>query len=241
MNSDQLPQILFLYGPAGCGKGTQAIKILERYPDYEYMEVGEILRKFVAQYKDNSTETAHQQVAISADSKMSSGQAVDFADWRYVWDHVITPQAKSGKKMLFDGIFREYHQSMFLANFVLDQQATCALAVIHITVEEAIKRLSTRYYVPGNRQPFASLEEARKAAPAGVEPTSRSDDQDPEVIRARYRNQYEFQFGRCISIYQRVTGGDLYIIDGEQSIDDVYVQIDQNLENFRAKFSRITI
>lgn len=241
MNSEHLPQILFLYGPAGCGKGTQAMKLLEEYPDYEYIEVGEVLRNFIKTYKSDSSNPEHSQAASNAEFNMSQGKAVDFTDWKYIWEHTVTPMVQSGKKLLFDGIFREYHQSVFLASFVLDQKSTCALAVIHITVDEAIKRLSTRFYVPGNRQPFSSFEEAKKECPAGVEPVSRSDDQDPEVIRNRYRNQYELQFGRCISIYQRVTGGDLYIIDGEQPINEVFIQINQNLENFKNKFTRITI
>lgn len=239
MNKNHLPQVVFLYGPAGCGKGTQAFEILKKYPDYEYVEVGEVLRQFVTKYLSDTSEKG--RVASNTKRNQDQGTAVDFEDWKFIWDHEITPQLKSGKKLLFDGVFREYHQSMFLANTVLEMQTTCALFVIHITVEEAIRRLSTRYYVPGSRQPYTSYEEAKKSAPEGVEPISRSDDQDPEVIRARYRNQYEFQFGRCISIYQRVTGGDLFIVDGEQSISDVFIQINQNLSNFAAKFTRITL
>lgn len=238
MGNIHTPQVIFLYGPAGCGKGTQAFQLLEHYPEYQYFEVGQVLRTFNSLYKDLSTQEG--DIARRASKNMSEGQVVDFEDWKYIWNHMITPKIKNGDKLLFDGVFREYQQSFFLSNTIAEMKTTCALFIIHISSNEAIKRLSSRYYTRHSRRPYSSYEEAKEAG-NGEEPIARTDDQDADIIRARYRNQYESEFGRCISLYQRVTAGELYIIDGEQSVDDVFLQIDQNLNNFSAKFTRITL
>ena len=236
-----LPFIVFLYGPAGSGKGTQAAEILRRYPEYEYIEVGQEIRNFLAANL-HGVDPALKQLAEHIDEDVNQkGIALRFDVWRQVWDHQIKQKTLSGKKLLIDGIFREYNQSMFVANFVNEQAVSCVLFVLHISVEEAIKRLSTRFAVPGSSMIYSTYLEAKGACREGVEPTARADDKDPEVVRNRYRTQYEFKFGECISIYQRVTGGEVYIIDATKSIDDVFVQIHQNLENFSKKVSRLSI
>jgi adenylate kinase family enzyme len=236
-----LPSIIFLYGPAGSGKGTQAAELLSRYPEYEYIEVGQEIRNFLAEFITSEDKELRQLAEHIDEDINQKGTALRFDVWRKVWDHQIKQKTVSGKKLLIDGIFREYNQSMFVANFVNELAVPCVLFVLHISVEEAIRRLSTRFAVPGSSVIYSTLQEAKSACPPGIEPTARADDKDPEVVRNRYRNQYEFKFGECISIYQRVTGGEVYIIDAAKPVDQVFVQIHQNLENFSNKASRMGI
>ena len=55
-----LPSIVFLYGPAGSGKGTQAAELLQRYPSFEYIEVGQEIRNFLAEHLHGSDPTLKQ-------------------------------------------------------------------------------------------------------------------------------------------------------------------------------------
>ena len=222
-----LPNTICLYGPAGCGKGTQAMKLLRDYPEYIYIELGEVLRTFVSEHKEINNDNG--KVASRMHILMEQGSPVDFEDWKHVWNQSVSPLMREGKKLLIDGIFREFHQTRFLCNELANNGGTICLFVLHIPLEEAVVRLRKRFYVPGSRQPYMSYDEAKVSA-GDLEPISRSDDQDPEVIRRRYKKQYELEFGRALSAYQRITRGELFIIDGERIVEDVYSQMHQDLD-----------
>ena len=128
------PEIIFIMGPQGCGKGTQARVLAEKLNMY-YWEMGGILR-------------------ASKEFKLSDGQTVgEIIDGgKYLTDEqlteVIEPRLKSlevGQGIIFDGIPRRMGQADYLFNCLAGRGYKNLMTLyVYLPREESIKRLLLR-------------------------------------------------------------------------------------------------
>ena len=126
---------IVLFGPPGAGKGTQAIKIAEKY-NFVHLSTGDIFRKNI---KENT------ELGILAKSYMDQGDLVPDE----VTIKMLESTAKENpdaKGIIFDGFPRTIAQAKALDSFLendYDQKVDKMLS-LEVDNEELIKRLIER-------------------------------------------------------------------------------------------------
>lgn len=125
---------LILFGPPGCGKGTQSDKLMEKY-DLIHISTGNLLRQ----------EIKNQSVlGLQAKGYMDKGQLVP--------DEVVIgmvdscfEQNKSASGFLFDGFPRNIPQSEALDELLASRgEKLSKILVLDVDEDELIKRLILR-------------------------------------------------------------------------------------------------
>jgi adenylate kinase family enzyme len=180
-------QAVFLFGPAGSGKGTQGDIILGRNPGMIRIEMGDIIRKYVAEHKFGECSQDEWKLAEAIKTNIDLGKAVDFAQWKELWWNSIRPQLIEGGSYLFDGFFRGHEQSVLVAQTMHEIGAKVTIVWIHISLETAIARLTNR---------------------------ARADDLNQNVIVTRYNTQYNTQFASCLQAVQEHCVATIHMFDG---------------------------
>jgi adenylate kinase len=130
---------IVLFGPPGCGKGTQSEKLIEKY-QLVHLSTGDILRAEIA----NNTK-----LGIEAKAFMDKGQLVT--------DQVVIGMIaakidnnKSAKGFIFDGFPRTTAQAEALDVMLAERNipVKCMLS-LEVEKEELIKRLLNRGLTSG--------------------------------------------------------------------------------------------
>jgi adenylate kinase len=125
---------LVLFGPPGAGKGTQAVKLVEKY-ELVHLSTGDILRSELA---------AQTELGMEAKKYMDKGELVP--------DSVVIGMIEAkidsnpdAKGFIFDGFPRTTAQAKALDELLEKKNApiTCMLA-LEVEKEELIKRLLLR-------------------------------------------------------------------------------------------------
>lgn len=125
---------IVLFGPPGAGKGTQAVRLTEKY-SLVHLSTGDIFRANIK----NATE-----LGTLAKSYMDKGELVpDEVTIRMLESEVNdNPQAKG---FIFDGFPRTIPQAEALDDFLSTKNTTISLMVaLSVGEEELIKRLLLR-------------------------------------------------------------------------------------------------
>lgn len=125
---------LILFGPPGCGKGTQSDKLVEKY-GLVHLSTGNLLRKEI---KDKTP------LGIEAKNFIDKGQLVP--------DEVVIgmvdsyfDQHKDAKGFLFDGFPRTVAQAIALDKLMeLKKTEISKVLILEVDEEELIKRLVHR-------------------------------------------------------------------------------------------------
>lgn len=125
---------IVIFGPPGSGKGTQALKLMEKYK-LTHISTGDLLRSEVS----GGTDLGKQAKAI-----MDSGELVP--------DDIVIEmirkkleENKGGNGFIFDGFPRTVEQARQLRNLLHDYKETISV-VVSLTVErdELVDRLVKR-------------------------------------------------------------------------------------------------
>jgi adenylate kinase len=197
---------IILVGPPGCGKGTQAKKISEKY-NLAHISTGDLFRENIK----NQTE-----LGTKAKEFMDAGKLVpDEVTIGMLKDRIAKDDCKNG--FLLDGFPRTIPQAE-----ALDAVEQIEKVVdIQVPDEEIVERITGRrqgsdgtiYHVKYN------------PAPEGVEVTQRDDDKE-EVVVERLKT-YHDQTEPIIGHYKEK--GIVAEVDGTKNIDEVFAAISQIL------------
>ncbi|MGZ5247871.1 MAG: adenylate kinase [Flavitalea sp.] len=125
---------LILFGPPGCGKGTQSERLIEKY-GLIHLSTGNLLREEIA----NRTS-----LGLEAKKQMDQGQLVPDAVVIGMIDSAITnnPQAKG---FLFDGFPRTVAQAEALDSLLEQKDAEINVVLaLEVGTEELVSRLINR-------------------------------------------------------------------------------------------------
>src|SRR5690349_10037410 len=122
---------LILFGPPGCGKGTQSDKLVEKY-GFVHISTGELLREEIAQ---------KTPLGLEAKSFIDKGQLVP--------DEVVIGMVgssfdkhKDAQGFLFDGFPRNVAQAKALDKLLeLKKTEIAKVLILEVDEEELIKRL----------------------------------------------------------------------------------------------------
>ncbi len=215
--------IVLLFGPPGCGKGTQAAFISSRF-GIPAISTGEMFR---AECK------AGTKLGKLACTILSSGGLVsDPIVNEILSQRIAQPDCRRG--FLLDGYPRTVPQAEFLGK-LLRERGLASPYIIHLDVPpaEVIKRLSARRQCPTCRHIYNLLSQPPRQAGIcdedGAALVCREDDQEP-VIRHRLQ-EYEASTGPVIEHYR---GVDCFRLDGTRPPREVSEQIEEVLANVLA-------
>jgi adenylate kinase len=213
-----------LLGPPGAGKGTQSERMAEKY-GLAQISTGDIFRANLSK---------GTPLGLEARKYMDSGELVpDEVTERIVADRLEADDVAGGS--MLDGFPRNIHQAEALDRY-LDEKGKAIDLVINIEVdpEELVKRLTGRKMCRdcgGITHVLSDPSAARGVCgECGGELYQRDDDNE-ETVRNRlevYRSQTE----PLIDYYR--PRGKIADIDGAQTPDDVFAQIETAIESAKA-------
>jgi adenylate kinase len=212
--------IVMLMGPPGSGKGTQSVRIAERYA-LPHISTGDALRAAVK----SGTPLGREVGAIVA-----AGRLVDDAlITGIVRDRLAVADARAG--CILDGFPRTAAQAAALDTFV--DPAT--LIVVHLTADDAeiVRRLGSRRVCDAcalTQSVSPHTDPDREACPYCGGNLSRRADDHPETVRRRLET-YASQAAPLIAFYSaRPT---FAAIDGLQMPDRVTADLCAHVDRWK--------
>jgi adenylate kinase len=214
--------VILLFGPPGCGKGTQARMILDWLPQrIPSISTGEMLRAEIAR----GSSLGHQTKSTIA----SGGLVGDDLINNMLAARIDEPDCVNG--FLLDGFPRTPEQAVFLDGLLAARGAP-EPTVIHLDVpsEVLVSRMVCRRQCSDCGQMFNILSK-RPRSPGRCDSCSaplivRRDDRE-EVIRERLRT-YDSQTSPVLSHYYN---GNYHHIEGDRSPRYIFEAITQSLES----------
>lgn len=206
-----------LLGPPGAGKGTQAVRLVEKY-DIPHISTGDIFRKNI---KEGTELGKKAQEYMNAGELVPDELVVDL-----VKDRLQQDDCKNG--FLLDGFPRTIFQAEKLDEFLAEMGQKMDI-VINLKVEKdsLIKRLTGRRVCKNCGASYHIINIPPKkdgvCDTCGGELIQRKDD-NIETVENRI-NVYDDQTAPLIGYYKEA--GTLVDFDGEQSLDEVFDAIVQ--------------
>lgn len=198
-------------GPQGCGKGTQAEMLKEKY-EFDHLSAGDMLRQ---QMRENAEFSQIAAKYITKGEMLPDSYTVPM-----VLD-IINKKYSKGSYIL-DGFPRNLEQAQ-----ALDKAEKVDLAIeVRITDAEAVKRLSSRLNCTNGHIFNKITNPPRKEGVCdvcGQKLFVRADDK-PAAIKERLRIYHE-ETEPVLKFYN--AKGILHKVDGSKKIDDVFSQIEQ--------------
>lgn len=206
-----------LLGPPGAGKGTQAVRLVEKYA-IPHISTGDIFRKNI---KEGTELGKKAQEYMNAGALVPDELVVDL-----VKDRLQQDDCKNG--FLLDGFPRTIFQAEKLDEFLSESNQKMDIVInLKVEKEALIKRLTGRrvckdcgasYHIvniPPKKEGVCDI--------CGGELIQRKDD-NIETVENRI-NVYEEQTAPLIGYYKEA--GSLVDFDGEASLDEVFDAIVQ--------------
>lgn len=199
---------IILLGAPGCGKGTQAALIAEKY-NIPHISTGDLFRENIA----NKTPLGVKVKAI-----MDAGDLCpDDLTIELIKDRLSKPDCKNG--YLLDGFPRNLVQARALDTF----DAPATIIDIDVDLSAVEKRITGRRSCPkcGGSFHVDFIGNVKTCPTCGGELVIRKDD-NPETVKERL-SVYVGQTAPLIDYYS--AQGKLVRVDGNRSIDEVFNQI----------------
>jgi adenylate kinase len=211
---------LILLGPPGAGKGTQAVRLAERY-DVPHLATGDLLR-FAVEWQTD--------IGLQAKKYMEAGELVpDEIVLELLRTRLSRGDAADG--FVLDGFPRNVAQADAL-DVILEETGHKLDAVVSLEVadELIVERLSSRWSCPTCGRTFNRAPDQGGTCPIeGMKLFQRSDDR-PEVIRKRL-DVFHGQTQPLIAYYEN--RGMLVHVDGVGTLEEVEERIAKALEAAR--------
>ncbi|MFM1515302.1 adenylate kinase [Helcococcus ovis] len=212
--------ILILLGPPGAGKGSQATKIINNF-GVTHISTGDIFRKNIKE----ETELGLKVKEIIASGSLVSDELTN----ELVFDRLSNETLNAG--FMLDGYPRNINQAKALDEW-LSKNSRELTKVIYIDadIEVLISRISGRrvckncgatYHVTNLPPKVEGICDV-----CGSQLVQRPDDNE-ETARQRIEI-YEEQTSPLINYYEKV--GKLQKFNGNNEIDEVYVEIENSLK-----------
>ncbi len=212
---------IVMLGAPGAGKGTQAIKIADKY-GIPHISTGDIFR---ANIKGGT------ELGMKAKSYMDKGELVpDEVTIGMLLDRISQDDCKDG--YVLDGFPRTIPQAESLTKALAEKGQKIDYAMdIDVPDEAIVKRMSGRRACPKCGATYHIVYAAPKTEnvcdKCGSELIVRSDDK-PETVQDRL-NVYHKQTEPLISYYKEA--GVLREVDGTKELEDVFNAVIAILEN----------
>lgn len=213
------PLIIIILGRPGCGKGTQA-KLLQEKFSLDYIGSGDILRDQIR--SDHNFSTDKLKAVVERGDLVPS-----FLVFRIWLDKIdILKNGPNLKGIVFEGIPRNLMQARLIEDALAwyDWLEYTEVILIDISAEESYARLTQRRMCEkcGQIIPyFGKFKELTECDKCSGNLIKRTDD-DPEVVRHRL-DVFDLEIQPVINHYEK--SGLLIKIDGNRPIEEVHAGI----------------
>ncbi len=199
---------IVLMGPQGCGKGTQAEKLVSEYGLIRF-EAGSFLRE-VAKTRPDVDEMVNKKGVLVPD-ELTNQLVTEYLTSENRFDNIV-----------FDGFPRTPLQYSLLRDFLRSHNNDIDFVfVINISEEETIKRLSARRMDPETGRIYNLITNPPGPELDHSKLIHREDDTEP-IIKKRLAN-YHATTEKALEMMN--ADGILHTIDGERPIEDIYADI----------------
>lgn len=203
---------IVLLGAPGAGKGTQAVRLAERY-NVPHISTGDIFRKNIKE---------RTPIGIEAKSYIDKGQLVpDEVTIKIVRDRLNADDCKNG--YLLDGFPRNVLQAKALDEFSEVEK----VVNIDVPLHKLMNRITGRRVCGkcGESYHVDYLDGKKECGKCGGDLMQRADDNE-ETVRSRL-DVYVAQTAPLVDYYKG--RGVLVDIDGDGSVDEVFATIAEKL------------
>ena len=220
---------LIIFGPPGAGKGTQAPALAAAH-GIPHIATGDMLRT----HRQAGTDLGRR-----ADAYMLAGELVpDELVIEMLAERIGQPDAREG--FLLDGFPRNVAQAEALDRMLAEAGRTLdALLVLEVPEDEIVRRISGRLVSASGRVYHETFHPPRVPGRDDVDgsPLTRRHDDEPDVVRNRYRNVYLAQTAPVREHY-RAAGVPELAIDGVGTPDEVTGRIEAALATLQGQPQR---
>lgn len=241
-----MPKVIFLIGPPGSGKGTQA-ELLAKELGFYHFEISKVIEEKFQNADSNDKEIIHQKehwisgelvhpemiaewfreevkkLKDKANGFVFSGSARTLEEAKQNLEYLSEIYGKLGSRNSDSGFAAE--SSRRDSEFSLPGKENIVAVEIKLSEEEAVKRNSARRICKENRHPIPNFPEYAniKVCPEdGSEIITRELDK-PEIIKERY--QVYLRETTPVIDYFKQSGYKVVEVNGEQPIEKVFEDI----------------
>lgn len=197
-------QIIIFYGPPGSGKGTQA-NLLSKRTKIPFLDAGETFRNFAKIHEQNPNDERALR-SKRMDECLKSGNPILTEDYMYIIGEKVKETVKSGSHLIMDKPGGSLiPEAEWMDGLIKENKFPVIFIHLPLSIEESIKRVEHRWYVPKSGEVFASKEEALNflnEQKMKGEPYQREDDMKEEAIRNRYNKLYASNKERVLDIFK---------------------------------------
>lgn len=214
-----LPQVIYVMGPPGAGKGTQA-ELLAQKINYHRFSTGDAFR---AMARQDTPLGRRVNETIHGKGKLMPGE-----DAAAIVIDAVKNLGKQG--LVFDGTPRTITEANLIDEFFVTEGYGRPLAIVlKVDKEDMIARNSRRKFCLNidNDFPVANEEDAKRCLELGGTVGSRADDA-VEKIEARWQ---EFTSKTAPVIAKYKDEGIVHEVDGKQSVEEVHHAILKLIES----------
>ena len=211
--------IIILFGPPGCGKGTQAELLADKF-SYCHISAGELLRSL----EKEGVEDPEEKKALA---DMEQGKMVpNWLTYRLVFRQINRCLMRS-QGVILDGAIRQLDQAEEYQKYFDKENLKDEVVVVELALsdEEAYNRLTRRRMCEncGKIIPYLAETKDLKACPkCGGRLASRLDD-DEATIKERITHQGNVALEPIRKFFQE--HGTWHEVDGSKSIEEVHAQV----------------
>ena len=219
-------KVIFLIGPPGSGKGTQAELVVKELGFYHF-EISKVIEKKFKEAKPDDPEINDQK------EHWIKGELIH-AEIVARWFIEAVSSLKDGVQgFVFSGSGRtldEAREELAYLEKVYGQENILAVE-IKLSEEESVKRNSTRRICAKNRHPIPNFPEFAdlKVCPQDKSEIITRPLDKPEIIRERYKI-YLSQTAPVID-YLKESGYKVFEVDGDQPIEKVFEDVKKGIVN----------
>jgi adenylate kinase len=215
------PVNVVLIGPPGCGKGTQAVRLAERY-QIPHISTGEILRSAVRAGSELGRQVAQ---TLTKGSLVSDDLMADLVRARLA-------DADTARGFVLDGFPRTAGQAQALDELL--GPAVMLVILIHVEDAEIVRRMGTRRVCDACRLTQSVADafhpDSEPCPYCGGNLVRRPDD-EPETVRHRLATYAEYGIP-LIEYYK--TRRTFSVVDGLQHSDKVAAALGACIDQFGA-------
>lgn len=220
-NLDKLPKVIYLMGPPGGGKGTQAQMLAEKI-GYSRCSTGDGFREVSRQDSELGRRVRETiDNGFLAPPEMAAEIVIT----------AVKKRIEAGEGLIFDGTPRTIEESKLVDDFFAEQGYGKPL-IIYLAVDknEMIKRNSIRKFCLGiaGDFPVVTDQDRERCEKAGGKIGTRPDD-DPTKFATRW-DEFMTRTYPVVESYRQQ--GIVHEVDGMPSVEEVHAQIMEVVKSY---------
>ena len=205
---------IILFGPPGCGKGTQG-KLLVKELGYTLYGTSTLIKKELTPGTPLYEKVINQGILLGDDDVFE----------------IIEKYVDTSKNIIIDGMPRTIHQAEWLKSFLEKNNYSLQFILLDVNVEELILRVTSRWFCPKCRTQYnyhvpELTPKIKEICDKDGEKLVQRKDDSLEIFKERLHTQYLDHKEDIVKVFEDV----FHEIDANDSIKNVFEKIKKKLD-----------